>query len=170
MADLILLHDKKLDRMIDHFSLQPALLKQSGIGNLIYRNLAMMLQPELFLKASNSALNPEYARRLLDRVCNYIKAHISQNITIATLERVSNMSARNLHYAFLKRYNTTPMKWVRRERLVLAQSQLLSAIPGSTVTSIALSCGFSKPSAFSNYYFEAFGELPSLTLSKALKR
>ena len=161
---------RQLANLLDQFSLQPELLNQTGIDGNIYRNLALMLQPELFLDVQASVPNRKYARRLLDRVCDYVKAHLNQTITITSLERVSNMSTRNLHYAFLKHYNTTPMRWVRRERLLLAQSQLISAIPGTTVTSIALSCGFSKPAAFANYYFELFGELPSVTLSKALKR
>lgn len=161
---------RQLATLLDQFSLQPELLSQTGIDKNIYRNVAMLLHPELFLDALGSKPNHKYARRILDRVCEYIKAHLSQNITIATLERVSDMSARNLHYAFLKRYNTTPMRWVRRERLLLAQSSLMSAIPGNTITSIALSCGFSKPAAFSNYYLDEFGELPSATLSKALKK
>lgn len=160
---------RQLANLLDQFSLQPELLNQTGIESNLYRNLAILLQPESFIDALGSTPNHKYARRLLDRVCEYIKAHLNQHITIATLERVSNMSARNLHYAFLKRYNTTPMRWVRRERLILAQSKLMSAIPGNTVTSIALSCGFSKPAAFANYYFNEFGELPSAALSKSLK-
>jgi transcriptional regulator GlxA family with amidase domain len=80
------------------------------------------------------------------------------------------MSRRKLHYAFLKRYNCTPMQWVRAERLTLVHNQLNHAIPGDKVTSIALNCGFNKPAAFAEYYNKRFGELPSATLTRALAR
>jgi AraC-like DNA-binding protein len=161
---------RQLANLLDELSLQPELINRSGLDEVFYRNIAMMLQPTLFLDASTSSPNRKYARRLLDRSCQYVQAHLSEAISLADLERVGCMSRRKLHYAFLKRYNYTPMQWIRAERLVQANSQLTKAIPGDTVTNIALSCGFSKPSTFASYYFKHFGELPSATLSRALAR
>jgi AraC-like DNA-binding protein len=161
---------RQLANLLDQFSLQPELLNQTAIDDNFYRNLIVMLQPELFLDELSSTPSRKYARRLLDRVCDYVQAHLNQPITLSALERVSNMSARNLHYAFLKRYNTTPMRWVRTERLMMANNHLTSAPPGTTVTAIALSCGFTKPAAFAAYYQQHFGELPSTTLARALAR
>jgi AraC-like DNA-binding protein len=161
---------RQLANLLDQFSLQPELLNRTELDENIYRNLAVMLQPELFLDKASLTPNRKYGRRLLDRVCDYIQSHLGQPISITTLERVSNMSARNLHYGFLKRYNTTPMRWVRAERLAMAHGHLISATPGDTVTSIALACGFSKPAAFADYYQKQYGELPSITLARALAR
>jgi len=161
---------RQLANLLDQFSLQPELLNRTELDENIYRNLAIMLQPELFLDESSLTPNRKYGRRLLDRVCEYIQTHLGQPISITTLERVSNMSARNLHYGFLKRYNTTPMRWVRAERLAMARNHLTSATPGETVTSIALACGFSKPAAFADYYQKQYGELPSVTLARAISR
>ena len=161
---------RQLANLLDQFALQPELLNQTAIDDNIYRNLAVMLQPDLYLDDASKTPNRKYARRLLDRVCDYVQAHLSQPISLTALERVSNMSARNLHYAFLKRYNTTPMRWVRAERLTMAHNQLTSAPPGTTVTAVALSCGFSKPATFAEYYQKHFGELPSITLARALSR
>jgi len=129
-----------------------------------------MFQPSLFLDASTSSSNRKYARRLLDRVCQYIQAHINQPINLTDLERISCMSRRKLHYAFLKRHNCTPMQWVRAERLTLIHNQLNRGIPGDKVTTIALDCGFNKPTAFAAYYNKRFGELPSATLARAQAR
>ena len=161
---------RQLANLLDQFALQPELLNQTAIDDNFYRNLAVMLQPELFLDELSATPSRKYARRLLDRVCDYVQAHLNQPISLTALERVSNMSARNLHYAFLKRYNTTPMRWVRAERLTMAHNHLTSASPGATVTAIALSCGFTKPAAFAGYYQQHFGELPSTTLARALAR
>jgi AraC-like DNA-binding protein len=161
---------RQLANLLDQFSLQPELVNRSMLDENFYRNLAVMLQPELFLDKASSTPNKNYGRRLLDRVCDYIQTHLAQPISITALERVSNMSARNLHYGFLKRYNTTPMRWVRTERLAMAHGQLTSASPGTTVTSVALSCGFTKPAVFADYYYKQYGELPSSTLARALSR
>jgi len=161
---------RQLAHLLDQFSLQHELLNQTAIDDYFYRNLAVMLKPGLFLDESSATSNRKYARRLLDRICDYVQSHLSQPITLTALERVSNMSARNLHYAFLKRYNTTPMRWVRTERLTMAHNQLTSASPGTTITAIALSCGFTKPATFAGYYKQHFGELPSTTLARALAR
>ena len=161
---------RQLANLLDQFSLQPELLNQSGIDDAFYRNIAMLLQPGLFLDASTSTPNRKYARRLLDRVCQYIQAHLNQPINLTDLERVSCMSRRKLHYAFLKRYNCTPMQWVRAERLTLVHNQLNRGIPGDKVTTIALDCGFNKPAAFADYYNTRFGEMPSATLARAQAR
>jgi AraC-like DNA-binding protein len=161
---------RQLASMLDQFSIQPELLNQSGIEDSFYRNIAVMLQPELFLDSSTSSLTRAYARRLLDRVCQYIQAHIKQPITLSDLERVSCMSRRKLHYTFLNRYNCTPMQWVRSERLLLVHNKLNRAIPGDKVTTISLEYGFTKPATFAIYYQKQFGELPSVTLARSLRR
>lgn len=161
---------RQIANLLDQFLLQPELVNKSMLDENIYRNIAVMMQPELFLDKLSSTPNKKYARRLLDRVCDYIQTHLSEPISITTLERVSSTSARNLHYEFLKRYNTTPMRWVRTERLAMAHGLLSSATHDTTVTSIAYSCGFNKPASFAHFYFKQYGELPSSALARALAR
>ena len=161
---------RQIANLLDQFVLQPELLNKTVLDENIYRTLAVMLQPELFLDKASSTPNSKYARRLLDRVCDYIQTHLKEPISITVLERVSNTSARNLHYEFLKRYNTTPMRWVRTARLAMAHDLVSSASQGTTVTSIAFACGFSKPSAFAHFYNKQYGELPSTALARALAR
>ena len=161
---------RELANLLDHYCLQPELLNQSGMEDSLYRNIAMMLEPKLFLDASSSTPTRAYARRLLDRVCQYIQANLREPINLTDLERVSCMSRRKLHYSFLQRYNCTPMQWVRMERLKLIHSKLNHAVPGDTTSKIALEYGFTKPTAFANYYLKQFGELPSATIARALAR
>ncbi len=161
---------RQFSSMVDQFVLQPELLEFSGIDDNFYRNAAMMLHPGLFLEAEDAKVGAEYARRRLDRICQYIQANLGQAITLTDLERIGFMSRRNLHYAFQNRYGCTPMQWVRQERLILSHSLLVMARVGTTVTDVALECGFSKSTTFSAYYLKQFGEAPSLTLSRALSR
>jgi AraC-like DNA-binding protein len=156
--------------VVDQFVLQPELLRYSGIDDNFYRNVAMMLHPSLFLDMDEASPGAAYARRRLDRVCQYILANLGQPLNLTDLERVGFMSRRNLHYAFQARYDCTPMQWVRQERLTLAHSHLVMSRVGTTVTDVALNCGFSKTTTFSEYYNKQFGELPSATLARALAR
>jgi transcriptional regulator GlxA family with amidase domain len=51
-------------------------------------------------------------------------------------------------------------------RLELARNRLLSVGEGTTVTQIALGCGFSDMTVFARKYREQFGERPSETLRR----
>jgi AraC-like DNA-binding protein len=153
--------------IISQFVLMPQALNMMGIDDVFYSSVVMMLQPALFLGAASLASDIKYEKRLLDRTCQYIQANLTQPITLAMLDRVSGMSRRKLHYAFQDRYQCAPMQWVRLERLAMVHSQLTHAQFGTTVTEVALACGFTKPSTFAYYYHKRFGELPSKTLSRA---
>ena len=153
--------------VINQLYSQPQLLNRFGLDDSIYSAIAMMAHPELFIDAINFLPSDNYDKRLLDRTCQYIQANLTQTITLSTLDQISNMSRRKLHYAFQHRYGCTPMQWVRGERLSLARSKLQHAEPWHTVTTIALSCGFARLSSFAQYYQLRFGELPSTTLARA---
>jgi len=161
---------RQFSSMVDQFLLQPELLMFCGIDDNFYRNAAMMLHPDLFLDAEEENIGTEHARRRLDRICQYVQANLGQPITLTDLESVGFMSRRNLHYAFKDRYDCTPMQWVRHERLILSHSLLVMAGVGTTVTDVALACGFNKSTSFSAYYLKQFGESPSTTLARALAR
>ena len=82
--------------VVDQFVLQPELLRYSGIDDNFYRNVAMMLHPALFLDMDEASPGAAYARRRLDRVCQYILANLGQPLNLTDLERVGFMSRRNL--------------------------------------------------------------------------
>lgn len=156
---------KQFANLLDQFYTHPELLNRTGIDDGIYSAVCMMLFPILFSAAYNLPAEPVYERRLLDQTCQYIKANLTNPITLTLLDKVSGMSRRKLHYAFQERYSCSPMQWVRDERLILAHSLLINAQPLQKVTAIALDCGFTKMSTFAQFYKNRFGVLPSETLS-----
>lgn len=166
-------HGVNFDRMIRHscaamdsLQLCPSTLQKLGFDDVLYRISAMMLAPDLFISpASNTSTRVEKNR--LDCVCDYVMANLFNTITLTDLEKVAMLSGRALQYAFMKTYGCSPMAWVRQQRLLKARDHLLSAQPGTTVTTIAIECGFSSNSAFSTYYQQQFGERPSETLLRA---
>ncbi len=69
--------------------------------------------------------------------------------------------ASTLNRAFRTHLGTTPMRWLRRERLLLARRQLAHR-PDADLTTIARACGFRDRSVFSRHYRRAFGLPPSV--------
>jgi len=156
---------RQLTGLIDEFSSEPKLLSLSGIDDGIYRAMAMMLNPDLFKIEMATAAPGRYSEKLIDRVCQYIQAHHDQPITLSKLEQVSGMSARTLQLAFQKQLQCTPIQWIRMQRLDTARERLIKADSRTTVTEVAFTCGFNKPSTFTYFYKLRFGELPSTTLA-----
>lgn len=157
---------ESMANMIDGLMPQPDLLNQSQVDDNFYRTTAMLMLPHLFL-LQNPSIDKKRSERLLERACQYIDAHQDRVITMSELEHVSGMSARNLQLEFRKRYQCTPMQWIRQQRLSTARERLLRAVAGTTVTAVAFMCGFNKPSEFTHQYKLRFGELPSATLIRS---
>ena len=101
------------------------------------------------------------------RVVDYIQAHLTQQITIEELVRVSGASRRSLEQAFRTRLGTTLGRYIKEARLKAIRDQLLSGqFDQLTLAEMAHQWGFAQPSHFSAAYKEVFGETPSKTLSR----
>jgi AraC-like DNA-binding protein len=157
---------KQLSILIDQFSLHAGFLDRSGLDDTIYRSIAMMFRPDLLSDEHKDSVKLPFDRDLLDRACQYIQSKLSQPITLSNLEHISGMSRRSLQSAFHKRYDCSPMQWIRFRRLEQARSTLENSTAQTSVTVTAMECGFSNASIFSNYYKARFGELPSKVLAK----
>lgn len=155
-------------RTIDDCGLATETLNDLGFDDLFYRSVVSMTFPDLLMQPMRSPRLP--SNGALERVCDYIDAHLTDTIYLTDLETISQLSTRSLQYAFQRRFGCTPMSWIRSRRLELAHQRLQRAWPGETVTGIALDCGFSNPGDFARFYFQRFGELPGLTLKRAIER
>lgn len=97
----------------------------------------------------------------------YIAEHPEQDITMETLVEQSGVSSRSLYAGFQRFRDTTPMAYLKAERLRRAHADLKSADPATaTVTDIATRWNFFHLSRFSGDYRKAFGEAPSATLNR----
>lgn len=106
----------------------------------------------------------------LRRVQAYIEANWNKPIVIDDLVAVAGGSARSLYRGFERAFGCPPMIFAKRVRLRHAR-QLLTAPDGATtVSGVALACGFSNLGHFASDYRTAFGELPSKTLRRARMR
>jgi transcriptional regulator GlxA family with amidase domain len=95
----------------------------------------------------------------------YIEAHFTELLSLAEIAAHAGVSARGLQNGFQNFRQMTPMAFLRSVRLQHARRALLKADPAtSTVTEIAMSCGFSHMGDFAAIYKRAFSEPPSQTL------
>lgn len=104
---------------------------------------------------------PDTVRRALA----YIDAHAQDAITIDDVAAAAHISTRGLQYAFRRSMELTPSEYLRRARLAGAHHDLLDALPGDSVASIARRWGFSNVSRFSTAYRIEFGVHPGRTLA-----
>lgn len=155
-------------RTIDDCGMQSALLHALGFDDLFYRSVVTMAFPELL--AQHSTATSAAALTPLNRVCDYIDAHLSEAIYLTELEAVAGLGTRALQYAFMRRFGCSPTAWIRQRRLQLAHQRLMHAGPSDTVTGIALDCGFSNPGDFAQLYQKSYGEPPRQVLKRSKSR
>ncbi|MFT4159157.1 helix-turn-helix transcriptional regulator, partial [Shinella sp.] len=88
-------------------------------------------------------------------------------ITIESLIEVSGVSARTLFRSFKRIRGYPPMFFVKKIRLERARALLGDRNAVTSVTGVALKCGFANLGQFARDYRETFGELPSETLKRS---
>lgn len=104
----------------------------------------------------------------LIKAVTFLRNHCAKPLHLEDLCQISGMSARSLNSLFNKHFDRSPMQYLKYLRLHRVHEQLLHPQPGTTITDVALSWGFSQLGWFSKEYRKQFGETPSDTLRHAL--
>lgn len=138
----------------------PRVLAVSGIDDQCHRIAALLLMPEAFqlLRVTPASLRVKHTR--LDRLCDWMRAHLHLPLTLTDLERQSGVTGRMLQIAFQKRYGTSPMAWLREQRLQAAKTmldQLSDTGELAALAAIAAACGFGSVKSLRRCYGERFG-------------
>lgn len=128
-------------------------------NELIILNLAESLMQESSLNLTTTT-SPS-----VKRAVTYIQEYFDSDIELRTLAAAAGCSVRNLQILFKSQLNTKITTYINGVRLARAHDMLSTPEPGSTVSSIALSCGFSHLSLFAAAYRVRYGQLPSRTLA-----
>ncbi|EFE94790.1 helix-turn-helix domain-containing protein [Serratia odorifera] len=98
------------------------------------------------------------APAVLKRVTDFIASHLEQPLLLIDLAALAGLS--EFHFARMFKHDTglAPHQYVMRARLQQAEKLLRhSPLP---LTQIALECGFSSASHFSNRFKQAYGHTP----------
>lgn len=96
--------------------------------------------------------------RRLKRILEWADENIEKNIRINDLAAAANICPRECQRLFKKYLHCSPMEYLRRQRIFIA-ADFLSATD-EPITNIALRCGFSSPSYFSNQFKRIVGKMP----------
>lgn len=106
---------------------------------------------------------PAYLRSAVD----FILTNLAETFLLDDIAAAAGVSKRTLHLGFQVNFGLAVMAFVRQHRLELANRQLLAGdVESTTVTSVAMNCGFQHLSRFSGIYRQCFGEYPSETLRR----
>ena len=95
----------------------------------------------------------------------WIEAHLDEPLTLGRLCQAAGVGARCLQKTFEYRRGMSPMRYVTERRLTAAYHLLKHAVPGDSVTRIALELGFGHLGRFAQMYRQVIGESPSQTLA-----
>lgn len=94
----------------------------------------------------------------LRRVHDHIDRHYAEPIDLTALAALVGMSKFHLIRAFRVAYGETPMRYLGRRRIAVAQDLLRHA--NLTVTEICMLVGFSSLGSFSSRFTQLVGESP----------
>jgi AraC-like DNA-binding protein len=106
---------------------------------------------------------PRHVRKAME----FIEANVSEPIGIEEIVCASGASMRSLYAGFRRFRSTSPMEFLRTQRLKRVRDDLREAAAGSTVSDIAARWGFYQFGRFAAQYRDLFGESPSATLRRA---
>lgn len=113
---------------------------------------------------------PEPSTAYVRKAEELLVAHLGRPLRMSKIADEVGVSLRSLQKAFQRLRGQTLTQFLRSARLDLARKRLAAGVPGTTVTDVALDCGFAHFGKFAAYYRTRFGERPSETLAKAQVR
>ena len=149
--------------------LEPSSLLRSGVG--VGHLEEFLMSALLFAHGSNysdrlTRPGQGVEHRSTRAAKDFIETNLSKPVTLADLAAAAGVSERTLQAAFRSELGTTPMSYLRDQRLERARADLADAMPTDNVnvTSIALRWGFGHLGRFAVQYKARFGESPSRTL------
>ena len=145
-------------------------IRESLFVKMNIRDIAVLMVTDMIgeLLEKSSLLNNTADKTLVIKAEEIIDAQCSQFQTVHELADKLNTSSRNLQLAFKKYRNYTPMQFLRKSKLRLANKLILKNRDSNfTVKEAAISVGIFDLNRFGKYYAKEFGELPSETIRKA---
>lgn len=96
--------------------------------------------------------------RQLEQVLDYIEANLEQNMKLADLARILDMSQFHFSRLFKQSLGTTPHKYLSQQRVERAKQLLTKS--DRAIIDIALECGFSSHSHLSKQFRQFTGMTP----------
>jgi AraC family transcriptional regulator len=140
-------------------------LATGGIGGRLYaeslRNLLSIHLLRQYCVFSPATTQPSgsLSPRQLQRVLEYIEAHLSESLHLSALAQINDMSESHFSRSFKKSTNIAPHQYVLNLRVEKAK-QLLQQTQLS-ILEIALECGFAHAGHLSRHFKRIVGTTPN---------
>ena len=149
------------------YSAQPQLLdSQAHAGDSRARLLRAL--EDCFAQPEADLPGPKRGRR--EAAVHLALEYVSKRIPSCSameMAQAAGVSQKTLEQAFRAQLGVTPGRYLKIARLNAAHQRLTDGeFPDTTVTDIALDCGFSHPGRFSSEYQQVFAETPLQTLKR----
>lgn len=139
---------------------------------LASRELEQMIMNRLLLAQPHSGSSllqgggPPPQSQVVARARALMEDHCAEELTVADVAEAVGVSIRALQEGFRRDLATSPTAYLRDLRMARANAELRLGDPGRTsVTEIAMRCGFVHLGRFSIEYRQRFGESPKRTLA-----
>jgi AraC-like DNA-binding protein len=95
----------------------------------------------------------------------FMLERLDQPVTVGEVAQACGTSARSLQEAFRRDLGTSPLQWLRAQRLERAHALLTSGARGLSVTDVAYRCGFLHLGEFGSAFRARYGTTPSAVLA-----
>ena len=157
----ITLTPPEFERMMTFFgAIEEALLQNSSYCDIKVTNtvidLLILLNEAAKRKTSENQKNQ--LNESLAKIIDYIDAHLSEDLSLATLERVLYISAPHMCRTFKNATNSTIHQYIIKKRIALAKHLLKL---GHSVSEASHKAGFSDFSNFIKTFKKHTGTIPS---------
>lgn len=124
------------------------------------RDLARLLIEELWRAVSERRAGATPLPLELQRLQEYVRLHLDQNVQTAQLEAISGLGSATVHRLFLRFIGMPPQRWIAALRAEVAQRLLrTTAIP---VAEVGRRVGLNDPFHFSRFFKRQSGLSPQL--------
>lgn len=150
---------------------QTGLLHPKVVGSLedTLARLLLVSVPHNYSDAFSERAENTVAPYYIKRVEEFVRTRYRKKLSLDDLIKASGVSGRSLHSGFRKYRDTTPMGFLKSVRINTAHAALKNAGEKTTsVTDVALDCGFLSPGKFSQDYKRYFDVSPSVTLKQSI--
>jgi AraC-like DNA-binding protein len=143
---------------------QPLMLEDERAAELLEEEF---LEGLLLNAQVASSCAPERSRySLVRQAYRYLQDRADQALSIREICAATRASYATLERGFRETYGMTPKAMMTAMRLARARRALLHPDATTTVTGVAMRCGFVELGRFSVQYRQRFGERPSETLCR----
>lgn len=138
---------------------------------LIWQLEQLIIETLLLAQPNNrtAAADPERARPVSPRLrqaMDFMIDRLGEPMTVSAVAEACGTSVRSLQATFRSELGTSPVQWLRSQRLERAHALLASGAPGLSVTDVAYRCGFFHLGEFGAAFRSRYGVTPSAVLAE----